>query len=152
MTPGENIRALRKSMRLTIQNISDATGLGKSTISDIETNKTNPSTATLKKIATALDVSVSLLLEDDCTITNPTCSQISSNSKANPHIHNTNIQSYNPDFKFSSAIDAIEFILSQPVIGNYGEFDINKMSDTDKINFANDLLDMVKMLSGKYTK
>jgi len=54
---GENLKKLRTSRKLTIEQLSKQSNVGKSTISELETGKAkNPKTDTLLKIADALGV------------------------------------------------------------------------------------------------
>jgi transcriptional regulator with XRE-family HTH domain len=62
---GARIKKLRISQKRTLQEIADSSELSKSMISKIENDKTIPSVATLVKIAKALSVSISNLLEGD---------------------------------------------------------------------------------------
>ena len=55
---GSQIRQIRNRKRLTLQNISDVTGLSKPFLSQIENNLTVPPIATLLKISKALGVSI----------------------------------------------------------------------------------------------
>lgn len=145
MTPGENIRNIRKNLKYTLVYVSNLTGLSKSTLSDIENGKSNPSASTLKKLANAFNVSVSTLLGEkpDVMFVNDDNSQYFDEYATNNTYTNA---------CFTTPQKAMEFILAQPVIGHYGDFDINKLSDEDKINFANDLLNMMKVISPKYKK
>lgn len=73
----------------------------------------------------------------------------------NQHIEDTMNaeQEYMLDnIRFTNPQDAIKFILSQPTIMGFGGFDINKMSDEDVMDFANDLLHHLELLSYKYKK
>lgn len=54
--------------------------------------------------------------------------------------------------EFKTPEAAIQFILKQPAIMGFGGFDINKMSDDEIIEFANELLNQLKLLSYKYKK
>ena len=65
MTVGERIKKLRKERRITQVQLSKATGISQSSISDLEKLTNNPSTVTLQLIAKALNCSVSLLLGED---------------------------------------------------------------------------------------
>ncbi|WP_338630605.1 helix-turn-helix transcriptional regulator [Clostridium baratii] len=56
----------------------------------------------------------------------------------------------NGEFKTPEA--AMQFILKQPSIMGYGGFDVNKMSNEDIIEFANELLNQLKLLSYKYNR
>ena len=58
MSLGTIIRDIRKSKGYSIMKIKELTGLSKSTISEIENDKSSPTTATLEKIAKALDVTI----------------------------------------------------------------------------------------------
>lgn len=59
MNIGEFLRSLRERNNLTLKELADKSGVGPSTISDIETGtSTNPRMGTLKKLADALNISV----------------------------------------------------------------------------------------------
>ncbi|EGT3606904.1 helix-turn-helix transcriptional regulator [Clostridium perfringens] len=63
---GDNIRKLRILNSLTLQELSKLSGVGVSTISEIEVGKIlNPRTTTLNKIAKALDIDINVLLGKD---------------------------------------------------------------------------------------
>lgn len=64
MNIGERIRQIRKRQQRTMQEIADVCGFTRSLLSQIETGKTVPPLATLTRIADALGVSVSALLND----------------------------------------------------------------------------------------
>ena len=53
---------------------------------------------------------------------------------------------------FSTPEEAIKFLLEQNVIMGFGGFNIDKLSDEEKIAFANELLGQLKLLSYKYKK
>lgn len=59
MSIGKNVRSIRKNKGFSIMKIRELTGLSKSTISDLENDKSSPTAETLEKIASALSVSVS---------------------------------------------------------------------------------------------
>jgi transcriptional regulator with XRE-family HTH domain len=54
--------------------------------------------------------------------------------------------------QFSTPQEAMEFILKQPSIMGFGGFDINKMTDEEIMDFANELLRQLQLLSYKYKK
>ena len=56
---GNKIRNLRKQRALTLQEVSDLTGLSKPLLSQLENNIAAPPIATLIKISTALGVKIS---------------------------------------------------------------------------------------------
>lgn len=53
---------------------------------------------------------------------------------------------------FTTAEAAIQFILKQPALAAYGGYDINEMSDEEIIEFANELLNQLKLLGFKYKR
>jgi transcriptional regulator with XRE-family HTH domain len=58
MSLGQTIRNIRNSKGFSIMKIKELTGLSKSTISDLENDKSSPTADTLQKLATALEVPV----------------------------------------------------------------------------------------------
>lgn len=57
-TIGQNIKNIRKSKGFSMDKIKEITGLSKSTISDLENDKSSPTVETLEKIANALEVPI----------------------------------------------------------------------------------------------
>lgn len=64
---GVIVKRLRIQNRLTQQQVADTCGLSKGMISKIESGKVMPAIATLSRIAHALNVKVSLLMEEGST-------------------------------------------------------------------------------------
>lgn len=62
MDIGSTIRSIRKRKNITIAQICEMTGLSQGFMSQVETNKTSPSIATLEQIARALEVPLAYLL------------------------------------------------------------------------------------------
>lgn len=63
MELGKRIKKLRKQQGRTLQEIADVCGFTKSLLCKIESDKTSPPVATLTKIAKALGISLSALVE-----------------------------------------------------------------------------------------
>lgn len=127
MTLGEKIRTMRKERGFSIMDIREVTGLSKSTISEIENSKSNPTADTLQKIAQALGVTVDIFFKEET-------------------------DQEEPPIYFTSAQKAMEFILKQPAIMGFGGFDISKMEDEEVVEFANELLRQLQLISYKYKK
>ncbi|KNF06978.1 putative transcription factor [Gottschalkia purinilytica] len=125
MEVGKRIRDLRRVLDMTTYELAQKTGFSQSTISKIETGKRKIDIDTLETIAKALKVSPSKLLEEE---------------------------SVKKEDKFETPGDAMKFILEQNVIMNFGDFDIDKMSDKQVIEFANELLRQLELISHKYKK
>lgn len=66
------------------------------------------------------------------------------------HANSTNQVDF-PD-SFATPEEAMQFILQQKVIMGFGGFDIDTLSDSEKVDFANELLQQLKLLSYKYKK
>ncbi|KMY54226.1 DNA-binding protein [Bacillus sp. FJAT-27231] len=62
MDIGSNIRVIRNRKKITIAQMSEATGLSKGFISNMENNNTSPSIATLQTVANFLHVPLPYLL------------------------------------------------------------------------------------------
>ena len=67
---GINVKNLRKEKDLSLRGLASKVGVSASLISQLETGKVAPSLETLKKIATALDSTVSALVGENIVQTN----------------------------------------------------------------------------------
>lgn len=59
----ENLKTLRRQRRLSLDNVSELTGVSKSMLGQIERSESSPTISTLWKIATGLHISFSSLME-----------------------------------------------------------------------------------------
>lgn len=64
MTTGEKIKAARKHSGLTQKELGEKLGISQSAIGQFENESSNPSLKTIRKIATALDVPLSELVDN----------------------------------------------------------------------------------------
>lgn len=64
MKLGEKVRELRQRKKISIEQLSEMTGLSKGMISQIERDKTGPSVTTLWKICKALNVTMNYFFDD----------------------------------------------------------------------------------------
>lgn len=132
---GENIKKIREIKGLGLNELSRISGVNASYISALERDeKKNPSVSILEKIANALEVSIDEIMKND-----------------NKLIKIKKENSYEAG-EFTTAEAAMQFILKQPAIMGFGGFDTNKMSDEEIIEFANELLNQMKLISYKYKK
>ena len=60
---GRAVLKLRKAQNLSLSELSEQSGVAKSIISQIERNETNPTLATIWRLAQALDVSIERVLQ-----------------------------------------------------------------------------------------
>lgn len=128
----KRLKFLRRSSNVTQQELSNYLNVGKTTISNYETGYSTPDADTLYMIADFFDTSIDYLLG--------------------------RTDEKNPDEKpglpteFTTPEEAVKFILEQNVIMGFGGFDVNKMDDDEVVEFANELLNQLKILSYKYKK
>jgi len=92
---------------------------------------------TLEKLAKALEVPIDDIMKAEKSIN-------VSEDKYNECCYS------NQADEFKSAEAAMQFILKQPAIMNFGGFNSEDLSDSDIIEFSNELLDQYKNLSYKY--
>lgn len=60
----ENLKEIRKKNSISLRKLSSISGVSKTTISDIENNKINPSIETTKKLAEALKIPIKQLIDE----------------------------------------------------------------------------------------
>lgn len=204
MSVGSNVRRIRKSKGYSILKIREITGLSKSTISEIENDKSSPTIATLEKLAEALGVSLDYLLKKspvaliEENLKGMTMQDLADKAKLTVEYLN-NLDNIIPDEKdyenmkrvgeilgvdltsalglqepptyeggtntpqddfdtvnepqcseFKTPEAAMKFILEQPAVMGFGGFDVNKMDDEQILDFANELLRQLKLISYKY--
>lgn len=131
---GENIKSIRESKGIGVNELSRLSGVNASYISALERNeKKNPSVEILTKLANALEITLEDIIKDTY------CDEVALTTADN-------------NYEFKSAQEAMKFILEQPVVMGYGGFDVKKLSDKDLIDFANDLLIQLKNLGYKYKR
>lgn len=134
---GEILKINREFNNLTLKQLSDISGVGPSTISDIETGKAkNPRMDTLENLANALKIPVNTFFHNSKELNND------NKNKKTDYINNIE--------KFTEIDDAKQFILEHPSIQGYRGFNLNKLSEYDILALANDLLSYLKYLIFKY--
>lgn len=135
---GERIKALRIKKELTQEEFGKLFGIVKSTVSLYESGKSTPDDEIKKKIAEYFNVSLDYLM--------------GASDVRNPYKQNIKEEEHTLPDEFSTPEEAVKFLLEQNVIMGFGGFDIDKLSDEEKIEFANELLGQLKLLSYKYKK
>lgn len=133
------MRNEREILGLKQKEFAEKLNIPPNTYNGYETGKRTPSLDILKEIAEHLNISIDYLLGK---------SNIKSHDNVKKYDDN---QSDLPD-KFTTAQDAIKYILKQPTLMAYGNCDIESLDEEDLIDFANDLLEQFKLLSYKYKK
>ncbi|WP_427340556.1 helix-turn-helix domain-containing protein [Caloranaerobacter sp. DY30410] len=117
---GKRIKKLRKEKGLTQKELAEKSNLSRSYLADLERDRYNPSLDSLKQIANALGVHVSILLDEKQA-------------------------KFIESLKLDTPEEALKFILQQPVLMAYGGYDLNNMSEEEIMELANDMLLAMKL-------
>lgn len=131
---GKRIKELREDADLTQLEFSKILNISNSTLSQYEAGNRMPGDEIKKAIAKYFNVSLDYLM--------------GASNVRNPY---KDKEEQLPD-GFETPEEAIEFLLKQNVIMGFGGFDVDKLSDEEKVEFANELLGQLKLLSYKYKK
>lgn len=129
MTIGERIKDIRKSKKISVDYIAKELGVSKTTIYRYEDS-------TIEKIPVNI-------FDQLCDILGVTPAEL---------MGNQNIKSEKMELpaEFSNAQDAMEFIIKTPTLAAFGGYDPATMSDETIVNFANEILQQLKLVSYKY--
>lgn len=133
---------LRNKKGYSQRKLAMISGISNSTISRIENATSDADPETLRKLAPYLGISYETLME--------VAGYIESESNKE-YIESKGEQNQLPD-SFDTPEEAVKFLLEQNVIMGFGGFDIDKLSDEEKVEFANELLHQLKLISYKYKK
>lgn len=136
----QRIKDRRIHLGFSYQDLANKTGISKSTLQRYETGFIkNLPIDKLEILATALETTPSYLMGWE------------SNSN---HMVKKNSASYSVDntHPIETAEDAMKFILKQPSLMAYGGYDIKKMTNDELVDFANELLRQLELISYKYKK
>lgn len=137
-TIGEILKSLREEKNISMDEMVEqlkAYGVNpsKSMISRWENNKADPSMEYARILSRFYNVTLDYIIG-------------TSDKKE------SRLKRYEDMIEFKTPQEAMSFILSQPAIMGFGGFDPSKMSDDDVLDFANELLNQLKLLSYKYKK
>lgn len=128
------IKLNRERLGLTMEELGDKVGVSKATIQRWESGEIkNVRRDKISKLANALNTTPSTIMGWDEQTNDP------KNKDEFSHVI------------FENAQQAFEFILSQPSVSAYGGYDLDKMSDDEIIEFAEDIQKMMKIIASKYT-
>lgn len=140
----------RKELKLSLREAAKLIGISHSYLSTLEKgidprtgSPINPTPETLKLISKAYNISYETLMQAAGYIENDSSKIIIKSDKEE--------QDQLPD-TFETPEEAVKFLLEQNVIMGFGGFDIDKLSDEEKVEFANELLHQLKLISYKYKK
>lgn len=129
MSIGERIKNIRKSKGISVDYLAKELGVSKTTIYRYEDS-------TIEKIPINI-------FDQLCILLDVTPAELMGNNTPNSD------KSELPT-EFRNAQDAMEFILKTPTLAAYGGYDPSSMSDETIVDFANEILQQLKLVSYKY--
>ena len=129
MTIGERIKKIRKEKNISVDYLAKELGVSKTTIYRYEDS-------TIEKIPINI-------FDKLCVILNISPAELMGNNNTNA------IPSELPS-EFLNPQDAMEFILKTPTLAAYGGYDPSTMSDETIVDFANEILQQLQLVSYKY--
>ena len=129
MTIGERIKKIRKEKKISVDYLAKELGVSKTTIYRYEDSS-------IEKIPVKI-------FDRLCVLLGVTPAELMGNSPVTTD--RTELPS-----EFHNAQDAMEFMLKTPTLAAYGGYDPNSMDDETIVNFANEILQQLKLVSYKY--
>lgn len=129
MNIGERIKKIRKSKNISVEYLAKELGVSKTTMYRYEDS-------TIEKIPFNI-------FDKLCVLLDVTPAELMGNETV------TTDKSELPA-EFRNAQDAIEFILRTSTLAAYGGYDPSTMSDETIVDFANEILQQLKLVSYKY--
>lgn len=131
----KNIRFLRKQKGWGQDELARRIGKSESAIQMWESDKRSPTMGTAEELTKIFDIDINTLIYKDLQT-----GEINKSGYATSFEEVTN-----PD-------DAAMVFIKHPQIAAFGGYDIERMSDEEKIEFANQILDSIKFFASKYKK
>lgn len=130
MKIGEKIKEIRKSRDMSVEEVADRLGVSVSTLYRYENSS-------ISKIP--IDV-----IDKLCIILSTTPGELMGNDERD---NQDELPAH-----FVNAEQAMAFMLKMPVLAAYGGYDIDNMDEKTLVEFANEILSQLKLVSYKYKK
>lgn len=130
MKIGEKIKEIRKSRDMSVEEVADRLGVSVSTLYRYENSS-------ISKIP--IDV-----IDKLCIILSTTPGELMGNDGRD---NQDELPAH-----FVNAEQAMAFMLKMPVLAAYGGYDIDNMDEKTLVEFANEILSQLKLVSYKYKK
>lgn len=135
----KNLRFLRKQKGWGQDELAKRTNRSQPTIQLWESDKRSPTMEMVTELAKIFNVDVNSLIYKDLE----TGSFSKDGYATDPNLIPSDI---------TSLEDAMQVIVNNPSVAFYGGYDINKLSDDEKIEFANWIADSIKLYARKFGK
>ncbi len=123
------LKKLRERNKLSQVELANIMNVSNGSISKWERGERQPDYNTLKRLSEYFNVSTDYLV-----------------GKSNA------IQNYTDSPNFTTPQEALSFILKQDMIADYGGYDLETMSDDEIMEMAEDIADMLRIVSRKHKK
>lgn len=126
-------KMIEKHMRLkswTMKELGEKVGKGESTVSMWIAGKAQPKMGTVQKLADLFEITTDELV-------------YGSDDDIDPTLAPSNI---------TSLEEAVQITLNNPSVAFYGGYDVDKLSDQEKIDFANWIADSIKFYAQRFGK
>lgn len=147
-TIGYRIKKLRLERNLTQEEVGNYIGTSKQTLYKYENGIiTNIPSDKIEALSKLFDVSPGYIMGWEILKNEPPILPILNEERNKYDLESAN----NPNY-FTSAQEAIKFLLEQNVIKALNGIDINNLSEEEQIQMANEVLDLINMVSYKYKK
>lgn len=134
-TFGQRLRELRRENRISAKELAIALDIAQSSISRYENDLREPRRDFLEKVSAYFNVSIDYLL-----------------GKTDEQVNRDSLEYNTLPNHFKNAEDAIAFLIKQPTLVAFGGYDLSKLSSDELIDFANDILRQIEVVSYKYRK
>lgn len=143
---GIRIKDNRQKINITMKELGERVGLSEATIQRYESGKIKSVDINiLHRFAEALDVNFTTLIRLDDSMKEKLL-------KTNQKINLGKDNNLDPQQEFTSANEAMKWLLQQNVIMAYGGVDLEQLSDEEKIDYTNEVLNQLRLVSYKYKK
>lgn len=129
MTIGERIKEFRKAKNIPVNSLAKQLGVSKTTIYRYEDSS-------IEKIPVQV-------IDRLCEIFGVTVAELTGNKMESK-------ETIELPTAFDNPQDAMEFILKTPTLAAFGGYDPQSMSDETIVEFANEILQQLKLVSYKY--
>ena len=130
MKIGERIKEIRKSRGLSVEEVAERLDVSVSTLYRYENSS-------ISKVP--IDV-----IDKLCSVLGVTAGELMGNNEP--------ADADELPTSFVNAEQAMAFMLKMPVLAAYGGYDIESMDDATIVEFANEILSQLKLVSYKYKK
>lgn len=122
------LKKLREQKKLNQTELANLLEVSNGSISKWERGDRQPDYETLERIADIFNVTIDYLLGRS----------------------DVKYKSDDSQMSFSTPQEALSFILKQDMIANFGGYDLENMSDDEIMEMADDIADMLKIISRKH--